>query len=229
MKHSRKALSLLTLTLCARGMGACLEAQARGDEWHQRGSSMTPSGGETPAEMRYVGIRYGKPPSISLYFDVRLRNMHSGARWFLLPRWLGEWREIGKSGGVNRAEIYEYGPEGAASVRLGEFYGNGGFTAVLLPAGADITLHRVAIRSMQDPRQAQRVPIPLVIAREVRIGDQAAESWFGGSALSAKTAEVEADQGRKFNTHSSANGGEIKVTLLDEESLTIEVPLTPPH
>ena len=190
---------------------------------------MTPSGGEAPAEMRYVGIRYGKPPSISLYFDVRLRNMHSEARWFLLPRWLGERREIGKSGGVNRAEIYEYGAEGAPSVRLGEFYGNGGFVALLLPAGADITLHRVAIRTMQDPREAQRVPIPLAIARDLRIGDQAAETWFGGSALSARTADVVADQGRKLNTHSSANGGEIKVSLLDEESLTIEVPLTQGH
>lgn len=188
-----------------------------------------PSDKKAPAEIQYVDVRYGKPPSITLYFDVRLRNFHPEARWFLLPRSLGEWREIGKSGGVNRAEIYEYGAEGAPAVRLGDFYGNGGFAALLLPAEGDITLHRFAIRSVQDPRPAQRVAFPLVIAREVKIGDQPAEGWFGGSALSAKTADVTVDQGRRSNTHSSGNGAELKVTLVDEESLTIDVAIASPR
>jgi len=188
---------------------------------------MIASDARAPAEIEYVELRYGRPPSMSLYFDVRLRNLHPEARWFLLPRSLAEWRDIGGSGGVNSAEIFEYGPAGAHVVRLGDFYGNGGFAAMLLPAEADITLRRFVIRTTQDPRPEQQVTIPLVIAREVKIGNEAAETWFGGNALSAKNADVMADQGRMSNTHSSSDGKEMKVTLVDEERLTIDVVVPP--
>jgi hypothetical protein len=187
---------------------------------------MTPSDTTIAAEMRYVDIRRGKPPSSTLYFDVRLRNLHSEPRWFLLPRSLDAWRDIGKSGGVTRADVYEYGASGTGSIRLGDFYGNGGFSALLLPAGAEVTLHRFSIATMQDPAGLQKLSIPLMIARRVEIDGQSAESWFGGNALGDKTADVACDQGNKLYSHNSSNSIELPVTLIDEECLTLEVPIT---
>jgi hypothetical protein len=176
--------------------------------------------------MQYTGIRYGKPPLASLSFDVRLRNPHSEPRWFLLPELLAQWQEIAKSGGVNRADIYDYGPEGNPQVRLGSFSGNGGFRAILLPPGADISIHGFAITATNDLRSAKHISVSVVIAREVKIGDENAESWFRGNALSAKGAEIKNDDGRKSSSHSSADGKELKVTLVGEERFTVDVPIT---
>jgi hypothetical protein len=107
------------------------------------------------AEIRYVDIRRGKPPSATLYFDITLRNSHAEERWFLLPRSLDVWREIGKSGGVMRSDVYEYGSSTSGRLRLGDFPGNGGFMALLLPAGAEVTLHRLGIPIMQDLTNVQ--------------------------------------------------------------------------
>ena len=186
---------------------------------------MTPSGKTIAAEMRYVDIRRGKPPSATVYFDVRLRNLHSGPRWFLLPRSLDAWRDIGKSGGVTRADVYEYGVSGTGSIRMGDFYGNGGFSALLLPAGADVTLHRFSVATMQDPAHSQKLSISVTIASGVEIGGQSAETWFGGNARSDKRADVALDQGSKTYSHNSSNSIELQVTLTEEERLTLEVPI----
>lgn len=186
---------------------------------------MTPSDTTIAAEMRYVDIRRGKPPSATLYFDVKLRNLHAEPRWFLLPRSLDAWRDIGKSGGVTRADVYEYGASRTGRIRLGDFYGNGGFAALFLPAGAEVTLHRFSVATMQNPARSQKLSIPMVIARRVEIDGQSAETWFGGNALSDKTADVVLDQGNKLYSHNSSNSIELHVTLTDEERLTLEIPI----
>src|SRR5215470_3506458 len=89
-------------SICAGPLGILratfLAAQAPGDSQVTRGTSMIASDARAPADIEYVELRYGRPPSMSLYFDVRLRNLHPEARWFLLPRSLAEWRDIGGSG-----------------------------------------------------------------------------------------------------------------------------------
>ena len=177
------------------------------------------------AEILYVDIRRGKPPSATLYFDVKLRNLHKDSRWFLLPRSLDAWREIGKSGGVTSADVYEYGEPRTGRIRLGDFYGNGGFSALLLPAGAEVVLHRFSVATMQDWAHSQKISIPLVIARQVEIEGQSAEAWFGKNALSDKTADVVLEKGNKLKSHNSDNSVELRVTLVDEEQLILEVPV----
>jgi hypothetical protein len=183
------------------------------------------SGANMAAEVRYVDIRRGKPPSATLYFDIRLRNTHAEPRWFLLPRSLDAGRQTGRPGSVTRAEVYEYGASGTGRIRLGEFYGTEGFSALLLPAGADVTLHRFPVATMHDPARLPKVTVPLLIARRMEIGGESAETWFGGSALSDKTAELTLDQRKKLYAHESSNSVELEVTLADEERLALEVPV----
>ena len=189
------------------------------------GDMMTASDKKVLAEMHYVDIRRGKPPWAAIYFDVRLCNPHSEERWFLLPRSLDNWRDIAKSGGVTSADIYEYGASETGTVRVGDFYGNGGFSAVVLPPAADVTLHRFGIASMRDLAGVQTLSIPLVITSGVLINHESAEPWFGGVARSDKRAVVTLDQGRKSHSHNANNSIELPVTLVHEEHLTLKVPI----
>jgi hypothetical protein len=186
---------------------------------------MSTSDTPAPAEIRYVDTRRGKPPSAALYFDIRLRNLHDEQRWFLLPRSLDGRRDIGRSAGVSSADVYEYGSIETGIVRLGDFHGNGGFSALLLPAGADVIVRRFAVPTMQNLAYTQKVSIPLVIAVQVDINGQRAETWFGGTALTDKRAKVALDEGQKIYAHGGSNTTEWKVTLVDEERFTFEVPI----
>src|SRR5689334_20164913 len=40
-------------------------------------------------EIKFRGMRFGRPPLVYLSFDVILRNDENGPRWFLLPSNLG--------------------------------------------------------------------------------------------------------------------------------------------
>jgi hypothetical protein len=180
---------------------------------------------KAPAEMHYVDIRRGRPPSAAIYFDLRLRNLHSEERWFLLPSLLDGSGGIAKSGGVTSADIYEYGGSGTGIVRVGDFHGNGGFSGLLLPSRADVRLHRFAIASMRALAPMQILSIPLVIASRVLIDGESAESWFGGIAHSDRISKVTLDQGRKSHSHNSGNSIELQVTLVDEKDLTLDVPI----
>jgi hypothetical protein len=175
-------------------------------------------------DIRYVDIRRGKPPSATLYFDVHLRNPRLEQRWFLLPRSLDRGSDISRAGGVTSADIYEYGTTESGIVRLGDFRGNGGFAAVLLPAGADVSLRRFAVSTMQTSGQLQPVSFPSIIVEQVVINGEPAETWFGGNAVTAKIVEIEADAGRKAHVHGGSNITELKVSLVSEERFTLEVP-----
>lgn len=53
-------------------------------------------------EIKFVKLKFGKPPLTELYFDVMLRNDRSGPRWFLLPKSLSpEGASLAAKGGVD--------------------------------------------------------------------------------------------------------------------------------
>src|SRR6476660_1359608 len=88
---------------------------------------------KSPAEIKFVDMRLGRPPLAYLTFDVRLRNDSGSSKWFLLPSNIGSGHEpIGGKGGVDALEAFLLLRTGR--VTLGHFLGTGGFNALLLPA-----------------------------------------------------------------------------------------------
>ncbi len=148
---------------------------------------------KSPADVKFVDLRPGRPPLAYLTFDVRLRNDSGSSRWFLLPSNIGSGHEpIGGKGGVDALEAFLLLRTGR--VTLGHFLGTGGFNALLLPAHADIRLRRFAISYWGELPDS--VPIEIVIAKSLTIGSESAESWFESSPLSSKNADILTDADR---------------------------------
>ena len=139
------------------------------------------------AEMKFREMRLRKPPLAELYFDIRLRNDRTEARWFLLPSNLGSGTtSIGAKGGVDALEVFA--PRGQGRVIIGHFLGTGGFQALLLPPRAEVRLRLFPISYWGDP--PDRLRIEVVIAKTFSIGGETAEKWFGSRPLSSVKADI---------------------------------------
>ncbi len=171
--------------------------------------------------MKYVDIRRGKPPSASIFFDVILHNHDSQARWFLLPVLISPTSQV-SDGGVSGVEVYEY--SGHGRVVMGNFFGNGGFKAFLLPAGTEVQLHRLAITSWDTMPDAP-LSIAVITASHVSINGQPAESWFNSPPLSDDQADVAADQGKQVSARYAPDSKELPVTFEGKRTLTLQVSL----
>jgi hypothetical protein len=138
-------------------------------------------------EIKFRQMRFGKPPLVYLSFDVTLLNDQKSPRWFLLPSNLGSGHAaIGEKGGVDTLEVFT--SRGKGHVVVGRFLGTGGFNALLLPPGAVVRLRLFPISYWGDP--PDNLQIEIVIARELTIGSDKAESWFGNSPLSSVKADI---------------------------------------
>jgi hypothetical protein len=140
-----------------------------------------------PVQIKFRQMRFGKPPLAYLSFDVTLLNEQKSPRWFLLPSNLGSGHgPIGEKGGVDTLEVFS--PRGKGHVVVGRFLGTGGFNALLLPPRAAVRLRLFPISYWGDP--PANLQIEIVIAKELTIGGDKAESWFGNSPLSSVKADI---------------------------------------
>jgi len=140
---------------------------------------------------QYAGSQPNQPPFVTRFFDVTLKNEAKEPRWFIFPRSLTQPRT--ETGGVDSVEVFKFG--GTGTVLLGDFLGNGGFKAVLLPAHAEVTLKKLPIKSFEEKRLSGKTELPVVIASSITVGGKPAESWMGGAAASDAKASVVAEQG----------------------------------
>jgi hypothetical protein len=128
-----------------------------------------------PAEITFREMRLRKPPLAELYFDVVLRNDHSGPRWFLLSSNLGPGTSaLLTKGGVDTVEVFA--PHGSGHVVVGHFLGTGGFYALLLPAHAEIRLRMFPISYWGEV--PDHLQVEVVIAKGLTIGGEPARAWF---------------------------------------------------
>src|SRR5215472_1479406 len=123
---------------------------------------------QATVEMQYCGMRMGKPPLKYLSFNVTMRNLAARPQWFLFPRALYEQApQPQKQSGVDGAEIFSTKVE--PSVIVAQFMGSirlqpesaGGFQALLLPAGAVVTIRDFSIRFWGD--NFSPLPVQIVI------------------------------------------------------------------
>lgn len=170
----------------------------------------------------FVGTRPSRPPITTLLFDVRLQNTADGERWFLLPTTLGAgaWME----GGVWGAETYQMA--GAERVVVGRFMGNGGFQAVHLPAGADVTIKRLPIDHYGDEVKGDKA-LHAVIATGLEVGGKPGASWLGVPATSAARAVVSDDGAELVGGEANDDFAVVAVATRDPEARVTTVAVDP--
>lgn len=132
------------------------------------------------------------PPLSTLEFDVSLRNPGDRARWFLLPA------QVAKGQGpidspVFGASVFAF--PGQGKVVVARFQGAVGFYALRLPAGAEVELRGLGIRSTGD-LPANPLPLEVVVADGFTIGGNPPEAW----TKSTPASDVRADAAQKGAT-----------------------------
>jgi hypothetical protein len=177
-------------------------------------------------EMQYCGMRMGRPPLKYLSFNVTMRNRAGKAQWFLLPRALYEQASGPPSqAGVNGAEILSDSSD--HKVTLAQFMGSirlqpesaGGFQALLLPAGAVITIRDFPISFWGDNFSV--LPIHVVIANQVMIGSVPADRWSGVQLLSSKSADLSFKQMSMVRSKFTQRSNELLVTIQKSGEITV--------
>jgi len=177
------------------------------------------------AEIKFVGMRVGRPTLAYLSFDVVLRNDRRSPRWFLLPSNLGSGHgSIGEKGGIDTLEVFA--PRGKGHVIIGRFLGTGGFQALLLPPRAEIRLRSFPISYWGE--LPANLDVEIVIARRLTIGGETAESWFGRNPMSSVTADIseEAESAMKIShTRRTQDNKEVAPTIEADRRFRIHVSL----
>jgi len=181
------------------------------------------------AEIKFVELQFAKPPLINLYFDVLLRNDRSGPRWFLLPTSLGENQApIGGKGGIDGVQVVE--PQGKGHVVIGQFFGTGGFRALLLPAGAEVRLRRFPISFWGE--RPDKIEFEMVVAKEFKLEDKTANIWFGANPATSDRADVEVTPSSKVRAVSSKHTTDNKEFLPNievEDRIKLQAQIKKPH
>lgn len=187
-----------------------------------------PRGTESPiaVEMEYCGSRPGKPPLKLLSFNITVRNLADKPQWFLFPRSLYE-KPSGsaKPAGVDGVEVFSTSPD--HSVTIAQFMGSirlepesaGGFQALLLPGGAAISVHDFVIHFWGD--KFSPLPLHIVIADGVMLGQTPADRWARVDLLSHKSADVNSRDLRMVRSRSTKGRNEIPVTINKTGEITV--------
>src|ERR1044071_386364 len=181
MKQRLIQLALLAMGLSGTFSSAKEPYWSGNDRSPTTNAAVTSNSSPPPIEIKFRQMRFGRPPLVYLSFDVTLFNDRKSPRWFLLPSNLGSGHAaVGEKGGVDTLEVFT--PRGKGHVVVGRFLGTGGFNALLLPPGAVVRLRLFPISYWGDP--PENLQIEIVIPRELTIGGDKAENWFGDIPLS---------------------------------------------
>lgn len=177
---------------------------------------------DAPAvEINFVGSRNERPPLVRLLFDVVLRNASEGERWFVLPNTLRPASEA-EGGGVFAVEAYAAGGQGRVVVC--RFLGTGDFQALLLPAGAEITMRRFPISIWSDPSEGS-VAIRVIIARRLTVAGEDALDWMGINLICDRRADVDAEERRMLGAKYSPDYREVPAAVDEERRIELQVGL----
>jgi len=180
---------------------------------------------QSEIQIEFRQMRFGKPPLVYLSFDVTLINDQKSPRWFLLPSNLGSGHAaIGEKGGVDTLEVFT--PRGKGHIVVGRFLGTGGFNALLLPPGATVRLRLFPISYWGDP--PDNLQIEIVMAKQLTIGGDKAENWFGNSPMSSVKADIveDAENPMRMRTSKRTKDNKEVVPVIEEDQrLRLQVSL----
>jgi len=169
-------------------------------------------------EITFVNKHYQRPPLVSLSFNVTLRNQASEPHWFILPSKLN--LPAGK--GVDGVEVYHL--RGQGHVVLGRFQGTDGFQVVLLPKNAEVTLRDLSVAYWGNlPKDF--VVLEVVIAKQLTVGNEPVQNWFGGDPTSDAQAEVNATQQERFSSRFTPDRHEVPLSIGEARRIEVKVNL----
>jgi hypothetical protein len=183
---------------------------------------MIGSSGLPVVEMKFLEKRYERPPKVVLLFDVTLHNNRSEPRWFLLPDNIFPSSGGVRNGGVNGVEVFAL--SGKGQVTISRFQGTGGFQALLLPAGAQVTLRRFPVAVWEKLPEGS-LAIEVVVAHQLTVGGEATARWFDADPMSDTQADVSADHRRMLSSKYTANFKEVPVSLVFDQRIKLQVNL----
>lgn len=175
----------------------------------------------SPVEIRFSDKFLQRPPLVTLFFTVKLRNDHAKPVWFILPSKLNLPTEPLKNG-VDGVEVFQL--KGQGLVIVGKFQGTGGFQALRLPPKAEITLQRFPIAFWGTLSQ-ERISIPVILAQTLNIGGEPAQAWFGNDPLSDHRATVSFAQATTLSNRYTNDRSEVPVSVTGERHIKLEVEL----
>jgi hypothetical protein len=140
-------------------------------------------------KFRRFGLR--PPPFTDLLFDMEVENTEDRCLWILLPLYMAQSAEFGPFS-ASAVEISEW--IGQGKVRIAQFLGDGSFQMMRLPPGARVSIREFPITYVGDPPQREML-VPVILAEQVRIGEQNAEDWLSLDLSSTPDACVAAEPG----------------------------------
>jgi hypothetical protein len=183
-----------------------------------------------PVELCYTKMDMAKPPLKHLYFQITFHNAAASPRWFVFPASFYEQPTTGpKNAGIFAAEVFSDSEHKIMLVNLLGTYRSqpdsaGGLKALLLPAGAVITLRDFMLSFWgDDPSQFS---IHVQIAGELKIGSVPLEEWVGTSLLSASSANV--GQLSMVASKKTSGYAELSVEIKQAGEFVIAKPLARP-
>ena len=147
------------------------------------------------ARLDSLGMRRGKPPQETYYFDVRLHNPSSEARWLVLPQTFsydGKDTPAPGKGTVSglKADVLS----GRGRLVWVTMTDPGGFRAILLPPHANVTLRNLPVDAWWQT-QHKTAKLDVIVAKSIAIDEKPLESFIKGDLKSEDDADaaLEAD------------------------------------
>ncbi len=172
-------------------------------------------------QIKFVAFNFERPPIMQYFFDVRLQNTRSKARWFLLSDEGTSPQQAPYS--VDTCDVYQLGDH--AEVIVGHFSGTHGFYALQLPAKGQVVLESMPIMVIDEFPDLFIVEI--VTATELTIGEEPAEDWFGTKTLSRSEAKVLAEtmanQLDVIFSRSTLDREEVGVKFIEDERVRLVI------
>ncbi|AFZ22993.1 hypothetical protein Cylst_0668 [Cylindrospermum stagnale PCC 7417] len=216
MRANSLGLSILiALTNCVLpGTSPLWRSDGRNQEISMATQSALP-----PVEIKFISQRSQRPPLVSLFFDITLRNDQSEPRWFILPSKLN----LPPGKGVDGVEVFHLGGKGR--VIIGRFQGTGGFQILLLPPKAEVTLRGLPISFWGIPPK-DSLSVDVIIADRLTIGNEPAEAWFSSDPTSDVRADVTFAQSERVTSKFTPDRHEVQVLMAGDLRMKLQVKLT---
>jgi hypothetical protein len=146
-----------------------------------------------------TGESPGRPPLRRFTVEVKLDNRASEPRWFLLPS------KNNAAGGVDVLETFRVG-----DTFIGRFLGTGGFWAVRLLGGAQLTVANLPYELWSEDPGSSTVPYEVKAAAEITLGAEPIATWFGASSPSPG-GKVDFARAQPQSPYRVADGKEVPV------------------
>jgi hypothetical protein len=168
-------------------------------------------------EITLVNMRYRRPPLVELFLDVLLHNRFAEARWFILPRNIGG----SQRGGIDGVKVYQI--KGQGRIVIAEFYGTGGFQAILLPPDATVKLKNLSINYWEKVIPGKKIQIDGIVAKQVIIGGEPIRNWFEQNPISDLHANVDMIKKEQITRRTTKDNREVPVEIIEGQHIKSQI------